>query len=135
MKSFNLWKFYRILRVRGTGNDPVADLAGNPLNGGEDTALHWNRARGKTIRYSDADGDRVTLKLKGPGKLYAFFHKSGDPFPSIFVTQTKAGKSSLTGTVVQGPTGNGIAHIAQLAGSVPANTNMFSNTQIDVQSA
>jgi len=134
VKPFNVWKFFRILRVKGTGNDPVTDLAGNPLNGGEDSVLHWKPLRGQIIRYSDSDGDRVTIKLKGPGKLYAFFHKSGDPFPTIIVTQTKAGKSSLTGTVVQSPTGDGIAHIAQLTGSVPTNTNMFSNTQIDVQS-
>ena len=134
VKAFNVWKFFRILRVKGTGNDPITDLSASPLNGGEDTVLHWNRARGKIIRYSDADGDKVTLKLKGPGTMYAFFHKSGDPFPSVFVTQTKPGKSSLTGTVVKSPTGNGIAHIAQLTGSVPTDTNMFSNTQIDVQS-
>jgi len=133
-KAFNTWKFFRILRVKGTGDDPITDLSGEPLNGGEDTALHWNRERGKTIKYSDVDGDKVAIKLKGPGKLYAFFHKSGDPFPSIFVIGTKAGKSTLTGTVDQSPTGNGIAHIAQLTGSVPTDTNMFSNTQIDVQS-
>jgi hypothetical protein len=133
VKAFNVWRFFRILRVKGTGKDPVTDLAGNPLNGGTDTVLHWKPLRGKTINYSDVDGDRVTIKLKGPGTLYAFFHKSGDPFPSIFVMNTNA-KSSLTGTVVQSPTGNGIAHIAQLSGSIPANTNMFSNTQIDVQS-
>ena len=133
VKPFNVWKFFRVLRIKATGNDPVTDTAGNPLNGGTDTVLHWKPLRGKTIKYSDADGDRVTVQLKGPGTLYAFFHKSGDPFPSIFVMKTNA-KSSLTGTVVQSPTGNGIAHIAQLSGAVPANTNMFSNTQIDVQS-
>ncbi len=133
VKAFNVWKFFRILRVKATGNDPITDTAGNSLNGGTDTVLHWKPLRGKTIKYSDADGDRVSIKLKGAGTLYAFFHKSGDPFPTIFVMKTNA-KSSLTGTVVQSPTGNGIAHIAQLTGSVPANTNMFSNIQIDVQS-
>src|SRR5690242_3163619 len=73
VKAFNVWKFFRILRVKGTGNDPVTDLSGNPLNGGTDTVLHWKPLRGKIIRYSDSDGDRVVVKLKGPGTLYAFF--------------------------------------------------------------
>jgi hypothetical protein len=133
VKAFNVWRFFRVLRIKSTGNNPITDVAGNPLNSGQDTVLHWKPLRGKTISYSDADGDRVVIKLKGPGTLYAFFHKSGDPFPSIFVMKTTA-KSSLTGTVQQSPTGNGIAHIAQLSGAIPANTNMFSNTQIDVQS-
>src|SRR6185312_5998552 len=131
---FNVWRFFRILRVVGTGDTPVEDLNGNALNGGTDTVLHWNRDRGKILRYSDSDGDRVVIRLKGPGKLYGFFHKSGDPFPSIFVTQTKPGKGSLIATVQTSPTGNGIAHIAQLSGALPSTTNMFSNTQIDVQS-
>jgi len=133
VKAFNIWKFFRILRIRGTGNNAVKDMAGNPLNGGTDTVLHWDRRQGKVLRYSDADGDRVTITLKGPGQLYGFFHKSGDPFPTIFVTKTKPGKSVLTGTVQQSPTGDGIVHIAQLGGSVPQ-TNLFSNTQFDVQS-
>jgi hypothetical protein len=134
VKAFNVWRFFRILRVVGTGSTPIEDLNGNALNGGGDTVLHWNRDRGKVLRYSDSDGDRVVIRLKGPGKLYGFFHKSGDPFPSIFVTQTKPGKGSLIGTVQTSPTGDGIAHIAQLSGALPVTTNMFSNTQIDVQS-
>ncbi|HEY8746579.1 MAG TPA: hypothetical protein VIM11_01300 [Tepidisphaeraceae bacterium] len=136
VKAFNVWRFFRILRVKGTGTTPIINLDGIPLNGGAgtDTVLHWTPKRGKIIRYSDSDGDRVVIRVKGPGMLYAFFHKSGNPFPSIFVTQTKPGKSALIGTVQTSPTGDGIAHIAQLSGSIPANTNMFSNAQIDVQS-
>lgn len=133
VKSFNLWKFFRILRIKGTGNNAVKDLAGNPLNGGTDTVLHWDRHQGKTLKYLDSDGDKITLTLKGPGKLYGFFHKSGNPFPSIFASNTKVGKSTLTATLQQSPTGDGIAHIAQLSGPVPATSNIFSDTRFDIQ--
>jgi len=134
VKAFNLWKFFRILRIKGTGDNAVKDLAGNPLNGGTDSVLHWDRTRGKTLRYSDSDGDKVTLKLKGPGTLYAFLHKSGDPFPTIFLSNTKLGKSTLTATVQQSPTGDGIAHIAQLSGPVPPTTNLLTDPHFDIQS-
>ncbi|HSZ57537.1 MAG TPA: hypothetical protein VK797_17865 [Tepidisphaeraceae bacterium] len=132
IKPFRATTYFRLLRVKGTGNYAVKDPQGDVLNGGADTLIHWSYHNGQTLRYTDSDGDHITLSLKGPGHIYAFYRRTGDPAPTIFVANTKA-KSVLTGTVKQSATGDGVAHIAQLIGA-PAKTNLFTSSQFVVGS-
>ena len=132
IKPFTATKYFRLLRVKGTGNDAVKDPQGDVLNNGQDTLIHWSYHNGQSIRWVDHDGDRVTLTLKGHGHIYGFYRKAGDPDPTIFVANTNA-KSVLTGTVKQAVTGDGVAHIAQLIGA-PGNTNLFTSSQFVVSS-
>lgn len=132
IKPFTATKYFRLLRVKGTGNYAVKDPQGDILNAGADTLIHWSYHNGQTIRWVDADGDRVTLTLKGRGHIYGFFRRAGDADPTVFVANTDA-KSVLTGTVKQSVTGDGVAHIAQLIGA-PAKTNLFTSSQFVVSS-
>jgi hypothetical protein len=130
VKAFNASQYFRLLRVKGTGNYAVKDLTGRALNGGADTVVRWAYRTGKTLRFVEADGDTAVLTLKGPGQLYGFFRKSGDPDPTVFVSNTNS-KSVLTGTVNQARMGNGVVNIAQVLGA-PAKTNLFSSSQFVV---
>lgn len=131
IKPFRATTYFRLLRVKGTGTYAVKDTHGNVLNSGNDTLIHWSYHNGQSLRFTDADGDRVVISLKGPGHLYGFYQKGGvDPDPVIFVSNTNA-KSVLTGTVIQGQTGDGVVHIAQLLGA-PANTNLFNNSHFSI---
>jgi hypothetical protein len=132
LKPFKASKYFRLLRVKGTGNFAIKDLAGNVLNGGTDTIVHWSYHNGKTLRFTDFDGDRAVITLKGPGHLYGFYRKQGDASPTIFITNTTA-KSALVGAVLQGPTGDGVVQISQLL-NAPANTNLFSSSHFVVTS-
>lgn len=125
---FNAQEYFRILRVRGTGHDVVTDPQGDALNGGKDTVIRWSTHFGKAVRYTDADGDRVVLQLKGPGKLYGFERRTGDPDPILFVTGTNS-KSVLTGTIRQGRLGNGVTDIAEILGAETVQTNLFASPQ------
>jgi hypothetical protein len=131
IKPFNASMYFRLLRVKGTGNYTVKDTLGDPLNGGHDTLIHWTYHNGKTLRFTDTDGDVATITIRGAGHVYGFFRRTGDPAPTIFVSNTNA-KSVLTGTMRQGRVGDGVARITQLLGA-PAKTNLFSSSHFVVQ--
>jgi hypothetical protein len=130
IKPFTATKYFRQLRVKGTGDFAVKDPQGDVLNGGKDMFIRWSYHNGQSLHYTDVDGDKVTLTLKGPGHIYGFYRRTGDPDPTIFVANTNA-KSVLTGTVKQAATGDGVAHISQVIGA-PANTNLFSSSHFVV---
>ena len=130
-KPFNASKYFRLLRVKGTGNFTIKDTLGDPLNGGHDTLIHWSYHAGRTLRFTDTDGDIATITMKGPGRMFSFIRKSGDPAPTIFVTNTNA-KSVLNGTIRQGRLGDGVVRIAQIL-NAPAKTNLFSSSHFVVQ--
>jgi len=55
----------------------------------------------------------------------------GSPTPLIFIEHTKA-KSVLSGTVIAGKNGNGVAKIAQLSGFSGPSDTILTNSQFDV---
>jgi hypothetical protein len=65
------------LHVR-SGPDGLRDPAGNFLDGDYDglaggiAVLRMRTTWGKRVNYFDADGDRVRLRLRGPGRLFVF---------------------------------------------------------------
>ena len=137
VSPFKEWKYFRILRVRGSGPYALTDSAGNPFDGngdgtgGDDLVVNWRTRRGKQIHYVDSDGDKVTIGLRGPGVMFVTQQLHGSPTPLIFIEHTKA-KSVLSGTVIAGKNGNGIAKIAQLSGFSGPSDTILTNSQFDV---
>ena len=133
LAPFNGQKFFRRLRVKGTGAHALQGPAGDVLNNGADTLVLWTKHQGKTFSYKAVGGDRVTLRLKGPGQIYVFTRTSGDPDPTIFLDKVTAA-STLTGTVKQSRLGTGVANIDELQGAESISNNLMNNPQFNVQS-
>lgn len=137
VSPFKEWKYFRILRVRGSGPYALTDAAGNAFDGngdgtgGDDLVVNWRTRRGKQIHYVDSDGDKVTIGLRGPGVMFVTQQPHGSPIPLIFIEHTKA-KSVLSGTVIAGKNGNGIAKIAQVSGFSGTSDTILTNSQFDV---
>lgn len=135
--AFKEWKYFRILRVRGSGPYALTDAAGNAFDGngdgtgGDDLVVNWRTRRGKQIRYVDSDGDKVTIGLRGPGVMFVTQPTRGNPVPLIFIEHTNA-RSVLSGTVIAGKNGDGVAKIAQLSGFAGPSDTILSNSEFDV---
>ena len=134
LAPFNGQKFIRRLRVKGTGAHALQDPSGNVLNNGADSLVLWTKLSGKSVSYAALGGDRVTLKLRGPGTIYVFRRASGDPDPLIFVDRVTAA-SSLTGFVKQGRHGTGVASIDELQGASGITNNVFNTSQFAIASS
>ncbi|WP_165064364.1 Calx-beta domain-containing protein [Paludisphaera rhizosphaerae] len=89
--------------VKGTGAAPLLDLAGNPLGGGVDSVALF--ARGTSLKYTDSNGDAVSLTLKKGGFMDLLRKPSGDA-SLLLVQGTVRGVSTLSGTVTK-PRGRG----------------------------
>jgi hypothetical protein len=130
---FAAWKYFRAVRIRGKGDFALTDTAGNPFDGngdgtgGDDIVLTWVYHKGKKITIKEQDGDKIILQLKGPGKLYDIQHNFDARDPMIFVDSANPAKSILTGRVIQGKHGDGIADIRQISGLSSVQTTLPSN--------
>ena len=105
------------LHVR-SGPDGLRDPAGNFLDGDNDglaggiAVLRMRTTWGKRVNYFDADGDRVRLRLRGPGRLFVFRQiahggegrREGDAV-QVWLTETTTPQTVLSGTVT--PSGRG----------------------------
>ena len=127
-ESFNAVKRMRRLRVEASADRGVTDVAGNRLDGDGDgqpgprALVRLQYTSGKTITYKEADGDRVKIKLQGPGgKLYVIreVDKKGRSLggaSQVFLTGGRVGERTvLSGTVKRGKNGDGIATIGEVA--------------------
>lgn len=133
LRPFNAQPFFRLLRVRGAGAHAVKDLAGNPFSGGADLVLHWTLRQGRHLRFTDSNGDTVTLSLKGRGNLYVFLRRSGPPLPYIFADRTNPA-SILTASLKPAAHGNGIADIIEFEGvGSHLKTNLLTSPQFQVR--
>ena len=137
-KPINARAFFRVLRVFGTGAHAIKDLAGNPLDGnsdgtgGDDAVVRWSMKQNKGLRYRDAGGDRVTLSLRGPGRLYVF--KANTFFTGAWVfVDRPATRSILTGSVQLGANGDGKAIIPELEGTGGMQNGLLTNPQFTIQ--
>jgi hypothetical protein len=135
---FKAWKYFRLTRIRGAGTYAITDTAGNAFDGngngvgGDDALITWRTRKGKQVHFVDGDGDRVTLSLRGPGKLFVTQRKRGNPTPMVFVENTNA-KSSLTGKVVASGQGDGVVDLSQLSGISGAAATILSNSAFRVE--
>ncbi|HWE96341.1 MAG TPA: hypothetical protein VG269_20425 [Tepidisphaeraceae bacterium] len=135
---FKAWKFFRTIRVKGTGKDVVKDVAGNAFDGKgigapSDLVFTYVYHHGKHVSFKDSDGDVVHLDLKGPGEIFLIQQPHKNPSPMIFMSGTTAAKSVLTGTVRKTRTGDGTVVIAELEGTSFVQTNLLTNPLFSVQ--
>jgi hypothetical protein len=131
VRAFSAIAWFRIVRVMGVGVNAITDAYGDPLNGGSNTYVHWFPRIGKTFTYRDADGDMVTLRLRGPGQIVSFLQTNADHAPTIFILGGNS-KSFLTGNVIQARTGDGVAIIPELQGVGTIQTDLLTNREFDV---
>lgn len=126
--------FVRYLRITGTGANAVTDADGNKLQGGShdgsDQVIHFHYYHTKTLKYTDADGDKVMLHLTGPGEILAFYPHPIPEEPLIFLNNTDPTASILTGSVKQAKHGDGVAVIQEMGGTSSADVELGSEFQI-----
>lgn len=132
VRPFNGLTWFRFIRVLGVGNNAIKDVSGTPLNGGSNTYVHWFAHIGKQFVYRDADGDLVTVGLRGPGNMVAFLQTNTEHSPTIFVLNGRP-NSVLTGHVLQARTGDGVAIIPEVQGVSAIQPEILTNPQFDVR--
>jgi hypothetical protein len=121
-ETFKGQKRFRRLRINADVGTGVTDVAGNLLDGDEDGQaggrafykLRFNE--GRSVSYQEADGDRVKLRVTGPGTVSVLRrlddHKRmiGGAAQAILSDDTSS-STVLSGTVKRGHGGDGIATI------------------------
>lgn len=133
LAPFRAQAFFRVLRVKGTGANALHDASGNVLNGGVDQVLNWSMRQGKQVMYLDAAHNRVTLRLRGRGRLFVFLRRRADADPVIFLDSTNAG-STLSGTVKNHGQTGGLTPIAEIDGDPSLAASLQRNPSFQVQS-
>jgi uncharacterized repeat protein (TIGR01451 family) len=102
-------QYYRI-QVVGSGPTAVRDIAGNLLDGAGNGSAGSNYvasfAEGNKLQYTDSSGNKVTLKLAGPGYLEQIRDASGDGELLELVGEVPH-RTTLSGTIhrVKGSSG------------------------------
>jgi hypothetical protein len=129
--AWNALRYFRFIRVIGSGTYAITDPAGNPLNGGLNTYVHWFPYMGKSFTYRDSDGDMVSLKLHGPGQIVSFLQTNADHAPIIFILNGRS-NSVLSGSVIQAKTGDGVAIIPELQGVATIQATILNNPEFEV---
>jgi hypothetical protein len=129
---WNAQGFFRFIRIWGTGPDALKDFGEAPLNGGNNTYIHWFPYITKRFTYIDPTGDRVTLVLKGRGQMEVFLPTNSSHVPIIFVNNGNA-NTILTGTVRQGRFGIGVAPIGEIQGLATIQTTLTTDPVFAVQ--
>lgn len=121
---FNLFDKFRRIRISGRGETAVRDAAGVPIDGdnngtpGGSLLVRARLVRSSAVTFREADGDRVKLRLEGPGRLWAVVSRTRGFAPVVFLNRTNALRSSLDGSVVRHRrTGDGVATVRQISGT------------------
>ena len=136
---FDAAKYLNVIQVAGSGSNAVLDAARQPIDGsgggspGSDAVIKFKSRKARQITYRNPTGDKVTLKLSGPGTMHVLLRRNGDLAPIVFVVGANPSKSTLTGTVLKGSNGAGIAVIQQLVGAGTVQNNLASNPAFQIQ--
>jgi hypothetical protein len=138
--SFELKRDFTVLQVDGTGPNTVNTADGQPIDGdgngkagGHCTLRFKSRAISK-LSFKEADGDKVTVKLQGPGRMLYFLPIRARSAPVIFLRDTNLTDSVLSGTVKKGKHGDGVADIAQLSAASTAQTPITTDPAFRIRS-
>ena len=126
LDPFEQMRFFRMgLRVKGSAGG-VTDLAGNLLDGdrnhqrGGDAVQIFEVFSGSRLKFTDRDGDRVTLAITaGGGTRLDGVRPIGGPATQLtqfWVVDPIALVSTLNGSVIPSRTGDGIVVIAEIIG-------------------
>ena len=120
---FTLRQSFTVIVVRGRGDNAILTPTGEAFDGdgngraGGDAILRYKSGVSKRFNYRDKDGDRMTLRVEGPGRMLFFYAKRNRSVPSVFMRETDGATSILTGTVRQGRRGDGVIDLAQIGGT------------------
>jgi len=102
----------------------LADAAGNPLDGDGDGAAGDNfaftLALGSSLKFTEADGDQVSLKLTG-GDVIVLNQGADDAAPRLEILNRAPGTSTLTGSVKRKGAGDGRTIIDGITGDTITN--------------
>jgi hypothetical protein len=126
-RPFAVRRNFKSIRVIGTGARAVLTAGGTPLDGdgdgrpGGDVVVRYRANARRSLTFRDADGDRVRLRLRGPGELLYLAPSKGRSTPTLFFRDTDPVVSVLSGTVKKARRGDGVADIAQISGTSRAN--------------
>jgi hypothetical protein len=137
-KPFRADKVYRLVRVAGVGPNAILTSSGQGLDGAglgkpSNASIYFRSHNARTIGYTDSMGDRVTLRLKGPGQLRTVIPRTGALDPLVFVVGGNPTTSMLTGTVKKSRHGTGIAVIQELSGSSFVQNTLANNPAFDIE--
>jgi hypothetical protein len=119
---FRADKFFRFLRVVGTGKNAIRTAAGTPLDAAgnhraSDAIVKFASEKGHRLSYKDASGNKVTLSLSGPGEIRALYRRIGAIDPIVFVIGARPGTTILTGVVKPGRHGTGVTTLQEVSGT------------------
>ena len=125
-ETFKGQKRFRRLRINADPGIGVTDVAGNLLDGDDDGQpggrafykLRFNESR--SISYQEADGDRVKLRVTGPGKVSVLRRLDNQKrmiggAAQAILSEDTSSSTVLSGTVKRARGGDGIATIDVLS--------------------
>ena len=135
--AFRADKYFRFVRVVGTGKNAILSADGAALDGQgigrpSDSVIKFASKRSHQLIYRDGEHNKVTITLKGPGELRAMFRRTGSPDPLIFVVGGVAGRTILNGTVKAGHHGTGVTTIDELSGAGSFQNNLSGNAAFNI---
>ena len=137
VKPFPAQKYFTFLLVHGHGANAVNTADGTPIAGngnkaGSDFVVKFKLHFQRKFTYTEADGDRVTLELDGPGRMRTFLRRLETPAPIVTITGADPADDVLTGTVKKSRRGDGIAQIQEVVGVSQVRDQLTTNPAFNV---
>jgi hypothetical protein len=135
---FRADKYFRFLRVVGTGKNAIFTAAGQPVDGAgkgkpSDAIIKFASKAGRRLVYDDSYGNKVTINLSGPGEIRALYRRVGTLDPIVFVVGSVPGESVLTGVVKPGHHGTGVTVLQELSGTSAFTNDLALNSDFNVE--
>lgn len=97
--------YLRFIRVAGNGPNAIRNSDGIALDGtfndhpGTNAVIRYGFHRNNVFSYTDAQKNRVTLKVSGKGSMIVYMPRHGNPAPIVNLFSTSVDSSVLTGTI------------------------------------
>ena len=126
---------FKFVRVFGSGPNALLTSNGQPIDGdgngvaGGDTLVRFFSFLGKQLTYRDVDGDLVSIRLKGPGRVNIIRRRTGSVEPIVFVTGASPTTSILSGVVRRSRLGDGHAVLQEVSGVSAVQDDLTTSSQ------
>jgi hypothetical protein len=125
-EAFDATVRMRRIRISADEDQGVADAAGNRLDGNENGVAGGRGVflmrfkEGRSVSYREADGDRVKLRVQGPGRVSVLRRLDDDgekPLgdPQALLSGGPTAETVLAGTVTPGKKGDGIGRLTAVS--------------------
>ena len=133
-EPFDLGRKFRRILIDGAGPDAIHDATGAAIDGNGDGVAGGSQVIHSRVKcaggftFREADGDKATLKLRGPGTLRVWSDRRRGAAPIIFLVGTDPARSTLTGSVMRNRRhGDGVATIRQISGTTTASVPLLTD--------